>query len=312
MSLPTKRAEPEQSRYLGGFMNNAGVLSTCSQCDTALTGDEWHCPACGHFLGAPNVRTCSASAELDALAARAKLAEDEASQRGCLDAAQAFSAMVHSESGVVVALPPNIALNLVSDPRSIYQNYEQLVEGGSRTPAQAESDRKRRAVGGLLFGSYAREIRYGALTLDNMGPPSYGEISFRLRNITVQNRVSFTETNTYDFVDQHGLTPGKEIPKGYRAIWRNRDQLALAKLGRQLSNNQAREDWSKLLLQSEGNRATDEFIEAHIFGRFNIDSIEDVQFTPQKQTSRENKLLAKLVLATFRKRSKGTAQKGTP
>jgi hypothetical protein len=284
-------------------MSHGAVATTCPQCGAALTGEEAQCPSCTHYLGAPNVRACSFAAEMAALAARAQAAEKEAAQRGCHQVAKEFSETIRAESGVVVALPAMVARQLLSDPRSIYQNYESLVESGTRTAARPDDDRMRRSVGGLLFGSNANEIRYGVLSLDETGPSSYGEVFCRLKDVTIQHRVSFTETNSYTFITQHDLAPGKDIPKGHRAVWPNRDQLALAKLGKQLKKGQKKKDWAKLLLQSAGNRATDDFIEAHIFGGFNADSIQGVTALPLKAMSKTSKLDAKIALELFQKRS---------
>ena len=290
-----------------------GAQSTCPHCSTALTGDEAQCPACGTSLGAPNVRACSVPTELSALEVRAKAAEGAAAQRGCLDAAQAFVEKIKTESGVVVSLPSIIARQMLSAPNTVYQTYETLVDSGTRTAATPDNDRMRRSVGGLLFGSYAPEIRYGVLSINNLGPSSYGEISFRLRDVTVQHRVTFMEWNSYKFVEQHQLSPGKEIPKGYRSLWQNRDQLALSKLGPHLSSGQNATDWAALLLQSAGDRSTDDFIEAHIFGPFNASSIQSVTYTPTKNASKESKLDARIALQLFQKRNKGAVPtKGSP
>jgi hypothetical protein len=275
-------------------------------------GNEAQCPSCAHHLGAPNVRACSAAAETAALAARAKAAEKEATQRGCSEAAKEFRETIRKESGVVVALPAQVARQLLADPRSIYQNYEGLVESGTRTAARPADDSMRRSVGGLLFGSNANAIRYGVLSLDGSGPSSYGEVFCRLKDVTIQHRVSFTETNSYTFIDEHALAPGKDIPKGHRAVWSNRDQLALAKLVKHLKKNQGKKDWARMLLRSSGNRATDDFIEAHIFEGFNADSMQSVTTLPLKGMSKTSKLDARIALELFHKRSSAAASGKAP
>jgi hypothetical protein len=151
-----------------------------------------------------------------------------------------------------------------------------------RAPASPENDRHRCGVDGILFGSYASQIRQGVLSLTEKGLPTYGDVYCRLKAIAIEDRVSFLETNSYTFVKEHRLVPGGSIPSGFRSIWKNRYQLALAKLGKSLSQRSAKADWQRLLVKSDGtDRSTDDFIEAHIYGGFNVDAIEEMQRVPK-------------------------------
>ncbi|HZG54170.1 MAG TPA: hypothetical protein VEZ40_18860 [Pyrinomonadaceae bacterium] len=161
--------------------------------------------------------------------------------------------------------------------RNLYATYERAVEGQIRKPALLEFDQKRRAVGGTLFGSYAREISYAALSLDGLGPQSYGPYAIKLRDIAIRSRATVLENNSYDFVHKHDLKLGKRPPLGYVASWDNRHKLAIAKLAGFLTPATREADFPKLLLSSAGNRATDEFIEVLIYGTFDLNAIESVK-----------------------------------
>lgn len=154
-----------------------------------------------------------------------------------------------------------------------------------------------------LFGSYAHKVRYGVLSLNNLGLPTYGDICCRLRSVAVRDRTSFLETNSYEFVKLHGVRAGEPIPLGFRAVWDNRHFLALAKLVALLQPRQARSDWEALMFRSDGlDRSNDDFIEAHIFGGFDREAVEDMIEVAGKRLDKSAKLDARLAVELFRKR----------
>ena len=65
----------------------------------------------------------------------------------------------------------------------------------------------------MLFGTFVK-VRYGILSLTNEGLPSYGEVCCRLRRIAIEDRTSFLECNSFKFIAQHKLTPGRGYPRG--------------------------------------------------------------------------------------------------
>jgi hypothetical protein len=200
-------------------------------------------------------------------------------------------------------MPASVARNLVSDPRTIYDNVENLVGAGVRRAPSLQDDKHRAAVVGILFGTYGRELVYGILSLTCDGLPTYGEIYCRLRSVAVQDRTTFLETNSYRFVEQHRLRPGMPVPPGHFAVWDNRNILAIAKLGGSLPFGKCTADWQRLLVQSDGkDRSKDEFIEAHIFDSFDVAAVEEMVPTPAKLLSKEAKLDAEIALEKFAQR----------
>lgn len=249
--------------------------STCLRCSFNITSWIERCPVCGVYLGAPNVRECTAPAEKTALKARAAQAAKEARKAGLTKELAGLLLAVKKRSAVVVSMPARIARQLVSDPRSLYLNYEDLVDEEIRIPALPEHDRQRRGVVGLLFGNYGPKLRYGCLSLTNEGVGTYGEIHCRMRNVAVDQRVTFLEMNSYLFVQKYSIQSGSPIPPGYRAVWDNRHLLVAAKLYTSLRAGQTDSEWQQLLLHSDGsNRGNDEFVEATIYGTFSMDAIE--------------------------------------
>lgn len=204
-------------------------------------------------------------------------------------------------------MPAGIARALVENAKELYANYERLVGSRIRKPAEIESDRQRCGVGGMIFGSYANEIRYGVLSLTTEGPPTYGDVHCRLREVTVANRTSFLATNSYKFVKDHDISPGGEFPEGYRASWKDRYKLVLAKLADRLTKGQTKKNWQEILIESDGkDRKNDNFVEAHIYEGFDRNAIESMVVSPDKKLNRENQLDSEIALEKFNELSEKT------
>jgi hypothetical protein len=169
---------------------------------------------------------------------------------------------------------------LVSEPNALYSNYYLAAKGEVRAAAEAENDRQRRTVDAMLFGRYGDQIRFAALSLNGIGLKSYGKdgLSYGLvlRDVAIANRATLLEENSYTFVKRHNLTAESVLPLGYRSSWEKRYELAVAKLSDSIWPNTSPSEYASILLYSTGDRATDQFIEVHIFGAFNISSISSV------------------------------------
>jgi hypothetical protein len=188
---------------------------------------------------------------------------------------QEFSEAVKTSSAVI-----NVDVNFLhfflTNRKSLYATYERGVAGHGRKPAAFQDDAARRGVGSMLFGAYASDIIYAALSLTGYGPWSYGSYAIKLRDIAICHRATVLESNSFDFVRKKRLTPGKRRPLGYLAPWGSRHKLAVAKLGDHITSQTTDDDFDGLLWSSSGNRATDEFIEVHIYGTFDLRAVESV------------------------------------
>lgn len=158
------------------------------------------------------------------------------------------------------------------------------VKGQLRKPAEFESDRHRLTVEGVMFGSYGENIRYAALSLDGAGLRSYGSYSLRFREVAINRRATLLEENSYVFVEKHGMTAGKEIPSGYRSTWEEREKLALAKLAQRITPASSEGDFPGILLFSEGDYKTDDFIEIHIYGLLTLKPSNPSWAVPMAET----------------------------
>ncbi len=140
-------------------------------------------------------------------------------------------------------MPAEVALQLVSDNAGQYVNYEALVGSNARSAAAFANDAQRAVVAGALFGSYGCEIRYGVLSLSDRGLATDGDVYCKLKRLAVEERTSFLEVNSYDFVQKFGCN---NHPPGYRADWGNRSKLVAVKLmlNGSLRSGQGIQDWA--------------------------------------------------------------------
>lgn len=275
--------------------------STCSNCGAPISDTLRYCTTCRTDIGAPNVRYCLTDENLKALNKRFESSRTKATEIGCLTEFSDLEAMIKDKSGVVVSMPVNIARSLFDNPNLLYNNYETLTGNGIIKPANSENDRHRCAVGGLLFGTYANLIVYGALSLTDEGLSTYGDVHCRLRSVAIDKRTSFLESNSYKFVKDHNICPGNKLPSGYMACWKNRHELVLAKLASNLSTGQTESDWQTLFISSDGqNRENDNFIEAHIYETFNSNAIESMVANTKKKLNREEKMDLEIVMDKFK------------
>jgi hypothetical protein len=278
-----------------------GSQDTCSVCGVFLSATLRHCPTCRTDAGAPNVRRCRTDENLKALAEKFDNAQLRASANGCSKEFCTLSGLMEKQSGVVISMPAGVARALFDDPNLLYKDYEQLVGANVRKPADPDNDRHRCAVGGLLFGSYANSIVYGALSMTKEGLPTYGDVHCRLRSVTIDKRTSFLVTNSYRFVRDYSIVAGDKLPAGYMACWENRHYLVLAKLADSLSVGQTESDWQEILIQSDGkDRKNDSFVEAHIYDGFDRNAIESLVAATGKKLSKSEKLDLDLATNAFK------------
>lgn len=158
----------------------------------------------------------------------------------------------------------------------LYLSYRQQVRTGLRARAEGLRDNERATVDSLLFGTHDEEIRFAALTLDGRGLSSYGAYTMTLRSVTIEERATVLEENSFGFVERHSLGKGTPIPTGFRAAWPDRARLAVAKQRSRFIPSLSTDDFPTMVLSSEGKRATDAFMEVHIYGGFDHHAVERI------------------------------------
>lgn len=279
-------------------------LDTCPECKSTLIENLRHCPTCKYDAGAPNVRASLKPENIKKLDERYRVAFESAKTKDCLSSFEDFEKCINEKSGVVIAMPAKVIRDFLDDPRILYKNYEKLVGDKNRVPAQADNDSHRMAVAGFLFGTNANCIIYGALSLSDIGLPTYGQVYCRLKSIAIQKRTSFLESNSFKFVSDKKINFGDKLPLGYISDWENKHKIVLSKLSDLITSDQNEDEWQSILLQSNGvDRDKDEIIEAHIFEEFNHNAIDSIALSSTK-LSRADQLDYDLAIENFNKLKK--------
>ena len=274
-------------------------MLTCPQCASLIPDTREKCLTCGYNAGPPNVRAANATDEVLALEERYQNALDSARTKGCLPMVEGLCNAIE-KSSAVINVDAWFLDFFANNPTALYTNYEKAVDGNARKPATFENDTARRVAGSTLFGEYAGEIIYGALSLTGLGPHSYGPCAMTLKEIAISQRTTVLENNSYDFVRKHKLLLGKKRPAGYFATWPNRGKLAVAKLEPYITAQTTDAELHQLLLSTAGNRATDEFLEVHIYGTFDLAAIESVRVN-SKAASREDRTHLRMAKAHLKR-----------
>jgi hypothetical protein len=161
------------------------------------------------------------------------------------------------------------------------------------------NDRERHGVAGTLFGSYANQITYAALSLNNTGPSSYGPCSLKLRELAIRDRATILQENSYRFRKRFNIQPGDRAPLGYTSTWNNRNKIAVAKAADYFTTTAPPTDFPLILLTDTGNRATDDFLEVQIYGTFDFNAIESIRGN-SRIVSEEDRDLLQIVKAHLR------------
>ena len=243
--------------------------SYCPECKEAIEYWRVHC-RCGHFLGYPNYR--EAAAERSELKKRYVVARDDCTSRGVgslLDKLKNLARM----SRPVIAMPFAACDNILRPGK--YRNYYQRIESGERDPASRIHHSDRDIVGARIFPKYNGHMHYAALSSDGRGLSSYGAVAVRweVTATYIGRRASLLEMNSYAFFNQYSLGDlGASIPQGYRAVWKDRMKLAVAKIGPSLTSATSERDLPNLMLKAGTTRNDDDFIEVAIYAEEGLDT----------------------------------------
>lgn len=247
----------------------------CIECGSSIPHDRASCPTCGTHAGFPNVREISTPLEKEALERRYNKAIKDAQFDGREERLEAFS-QTCKDSRAAIAVGLDYLTGFMTKSEELYSTYGLMVSGEVRKTASGINDKKRRGVEGFIFGSYAHEIRYAALSLDGKGLSSYGAFTMVLRDVAVRGRATVLEENSYKFYDKHKVDIPDNFPPGFRVVWGDRYKLAVAKLADRISAATTHPDFPGILLSCSGDRDTDDFMEVHIFGAFDNAAVETV------------------------------------
>jgi uncharacterized Zn finger protein (UPF0148 family) len=259
---------------LVAMSEQAADKDTCADCTCPFPEGLAQCPHCGRPAVFPNVRQTSRAAEVEALKTRYESAMNSPTLRGQKAQLESFGTAV-ARSSAVISRSLNEATRLARSDDQGYATYYQLLHSGARFPAGDEWDRLRQLADVELFGVAAENIRFGLLSLNDLGLPHYGEVSLVLHEKMVGHRATAFEENSAVFF-QKCRQKGEEPPRirGHRARWEDRDKLAIAKHGAELTSGDR--DWATILTRAGEHPAEDVFIEVHVYGSLTRRSLRRV------------------------------------
>jgi hypothetical protein len=223
--------------------------------------------------------------ERTALDNRYQAAVADAGIRGIERNLRDFEAAI-MDSKAVLAWSLEALHQFATDGKQLYATYYQLVEAGLRRP---ELDKQRELTDVALFSGYKQHIRFAALSLDRIGLSNYGSCHIVLRSNLIEHRASVFEENSVTWMVHHDFRMSKmcNLPPGHRAVWNERNKLAVAKLANKIKPNTPPNSYSILLLKQGATREDDHFIEVHICGPMTVRTFEHVTIKqPKKRTSR--------------------------
>src|SRR6266571_2723029 len=257
-------------------------FATCDHCRNDIPPSADKCPHCGLPGLFPNVRAAADPSEIAALERRYRSAKQDTLARCAGKSLDDFEVAV-ANSMAILARSDNELQRLATSDNELYATYYQLLAAGVRLPAGDKWDTLRVVADSALFPGYKEHIRFAALSLDGMGLFNYGNCLILLRDDLIAHRASVFEENSVLFMKHHGLkmSEAAKLPRGYRATWKDRAKVCLAKTHKRIDSATDASKYSALLLQQGATSEDDEFVEVHIYGSITIRTIERVILSPR-------------------------------
>ena len=161
----------------------------CPECTYTIPQPSERCPHCGRPGIFWNVIAAEDPSERTALDARYGAAIADASSRNVAHIVQDFE-VAAGKSSAVIARSESEVLRLATSTRQLYATYYQQIEAGLRLPDGSKWDLVRELTDTLLFPQYKKDIRYGALSVNNIGVKNYGDCSIVLKEEMISHRAS--------------------------------------------------------------------------------------------------------------------------
>ena len=241
----------------------------CRDCGAANKRNVIACAACGVSLGPINVNIFADLYFKNGLEKRYNAVVAEVVSADNQAKVLEFEREIASNARAVINMDARFLFKVVNEDEA-YLSYQRAVEEGKRVIMNFESDLRRCVVETSFYGFTGRNLVYAALTLDDAGVRSYGDVSVVLVTGQVELRTTVFEKNTYPLYDElteGGWRAGTIMPAGYGGTWEDRSRMAVIKHGLEISNSKNPPKFSAVLLASNGKHRNDEFIELHIFNK---------------------------------------------
>ena len=270
----------------------------CPKCGEDVRDHERNCTVCDHDCGYPNVRAAERPEETRALEERLRTAEAAAASRGCSSVLADFRGAVRS-SEAVLCRNLSTVMSLISNEDELYASFYQLVGMGARRPAETPVECQRALADDILFPYYRDQIRFAALSLNGRGVPDYGDCSLVLKELPIQDRATVFEENSLYFCMKRDLGMKRHtVPRGYRAKWSRRDELAAAKLESALQPGTQADGFAEIIMKPAAESEDAGFIEVHIYGPLHRRNI--ARLTARRPRNKPDQAILKRVESSLR------------
>lgn len=240
----------------------AEAIVECSECGAPVSFHERTCYVCESDVGFPNVR--QAETEKTDLQIRYDSAKATAATRGVSGQLDDFEKAIADTKAVLVC-PVNKIIEMFQSENALYTTFGKQVRGGARIAEHNVWDKGRDAAESSLYPRYWEEIRFAALSLTSLGLKYYGKCHAELKTGVIHKRATVFEENPFKFMQRHHVIAGAEVPKGYKAVWKDRAMLAVSKLHSEISEKTKADDFQNILISNDDN-ADGDFIEVHVYG----------------------------------------------
>lgn len=245
----------------------------CLKCGETVALHLTACPVCSTSAGFPNVRVAQSSKEADALTIRYDSAMVSAEARGVTAEVEAFEKAVATDSVAVMNRALGSLSSWINGESPLFYSFWHQVKYLGREPNESEWDQQRGAAEAAISPFYFEKINFAALTLDGYGMTYYGPYSVTLKSLMIEDRASVFDQNPFNFLKTHHIVGGKAPPSGYRAPWKLRGRLAVAKLQPEISPGKA---FSHILMEPRRAEADCKFVEVHVFDAIHRLGIERI------------------------------------
>lgn len=268
------------------------MIRTCQDCTYDFPSSQSCCPHCARPAHYPNLYEAGTDEERQALEARYANAVEAARSDGSEAVLQAFEAAA-SASKAVIARSFGDIMRLASGPDQVLSTYHQLIDAGNRLFSDDDAYNRLRTVADpAIFPGYRKDIRFAALSLNEVGLPHYGDYFIVLKDRMIAHRSTVFEENSVDWVVKENWTFADvfygraPVAPGYRAGWADRGKITVAKLASKITTATQDSDFAGLLL-TPGSGGKDEFMEVHIWGPITVRAIEAVTMRRSHREARE-------------------------
>ena len=238
----------------------------CGKCHADLNAPTKECSQ-GHETGIPT-NVCLANQDEPKLHERFESCLAEVDDTLRTNRLARYQQTVCDNLSVSINVRAGSLVNFMSDERIRYVNLHDNLRANAVLNYDKELANKRTVIDGMAFKADGQKLNFGAVNLgNNTGLISYGEVCIILNSDEIRSRVSFLENNVFSYYSESGGAIRFEIPAGSRALWHSLGELALVKHAADFfgADELSCDQISRLLLHSNGDKATDQYIEAQIF-----------------------------------------------